>query len=70
MTPSEYLVALHTAGIPEGLPVLEIDRQAALLLGVGVRTTRRYRRGEYPVPATARLALKLLAAQRSLARRR
>jgi hypothetical protein len=66
MKPADYLAALHAAGIPDGLPVLELDRQAALLLGVGRRTARRYRQGDYPVPQTIRLALKLLAAQRRL----
>jgi hypothetical protein len=61
MTPQEYISALHAAGIPEGLPVLELDRQAASLLKVDERTARRYRRGEIKIPGPVEVALVCLA---------
>lgn len=57
MTPQAYLQALDAAGIPRGLPVLELDRQVFLLLGIKARTARRYRRGETPIPDTVQKAL-------------
>ncbi len=57
MTPSEYLEALAKAGIANGLPAKELDRQAAALLRVDVRTTRRYRRGEVTIPGPVRALL-------------
>jgi hypothetical protein len=63
MTPSEYLTALTRAGISEGLPTKELDRQAASLLRVDVRTTRRYRRGEVTIPGPVRALLDRLCGQ-------
>jgi hypothetical protein len=67
MKPDEYLAALRAAGIPESLPVTELDRQAALLLGVGQRTARRYRNGEYKIPTRTEITLRVLAAHRKAA---
>lgn len=64
MTPDNYLEALHRAGIPEGLPTKELDRQASLVLRVDVRTARRYRRGEVTIPGPVAALLELLAARR------
>lgn len=57
MTPSEYLTALLSAGIEDGLPTKELDRQASVLLRVDVRTARRYRRGEVTIPGPVRALL-------------
>lgn len=64
MTPSDYLEALIKAGIPEGLPTKELDRQASVLLRVDVRTARRYRRGEVSIPGPVGALLELLAARK------
>lgn len=64
MTPSEYVEALHKAGIPEGLPTKELDRQASVVLRVDVRTARRYRRGEVSIPGPVIALLELLAGRR------
>lgn len=58
MTPGEYLAALYAAGIPDNLPVQEIDRQAARLLEVAERTARRYRLGAAEIPGPVRVALR------------
>lgn len=57
MTPAEYLLALTSAGIAEGLPSKELDRQASAMLSVDVRTARRYRRGEVTIPGPVRALL-------------
>lgn len=64
MTPEQYIDALIAAGIEGGLPTKEMDRRAAELLRVDVRTARRYRRGEVSIPGPARVALELLAKRR------
>lgn len=64
MTPGEYLDALHKAGIPEGLPTKELDRQASVVLRVDVRTARRYRRGEVTIPGPVGALLELMAARK------
>ena len=61
MTPKQYLVALHAAGIPDGLPVMEIDRRAALLLEIAEHTARKYRCGYVRVPGPVMVALAALA---------
>lgn len=64
MTRDEYLTALIGAGITEGLPSKELDRQASVLLRVDVRTARRYRRGEVTIPGPVRALLHELARRR------
>ncbi len=64
MTPAAYLEALHGAGIPQGLPTKELDRQASVLLRVDVRTARRYRHGEVTVPGPVAALLELLGSRR------
>ncbi len=61
MTPAAYLTALHAAGIPRGLPITEIDRRAAHLLKVHIRTARRYRLGEIKIPGPVQVALRCLS---------
>lgn len=61
LTPPDYLAALHAAGIPDGLPVLELDRQAARLLEIDDHTARRYRCGYTPIPGPVRVALRALS---------
>jgi hypothetical protein len=63
MTPDDYLQALIKAGIKEGLPTKELDRQASVVLRVDVRTARRYRRGEVSIPGPVAALLELLAAR-------
>jgi len=62
--PAEYAAALRGAGIPADLPLTEQDALAARLLRVNVRTVRRYRRGETPIPGPVEVALRCLAARR------
>lgn len=69
MTPNEYLEALLKAGIPEGLPTKELDRQASVVLRVDIRTARRYRRGEVSIPGPVGALLELLAARQRKSRR-
>ena len=64
MSPSEYLDALEAAGISRRLPLGELDRRAAALLGIDIRTARRYRRGERRVLAPVQIALRALATNR------
>lgn len=61
MTPIDYLSALTKAGIPQGLPSKELDRQASVVLRVDVRTARRYRRGEVSIPGPVKALLEQLA---------
>lgn len=63
LTADTYVPALHRAGIAEGLPTKEFDRQAAALLRVDERTARRYRRGEVTIPGPVSALLELLAAR-------
>lgn len=60
MTPGAYIAAVLAAGIKEGLPVQEFDRQAALLLQVNERTARRYRTGHTAIPGPVEVALRAL----------
>jgi len=53
------------AGIAEGLPTKELDRQASVLLRVDVRTARRYRRGEVGIPGPVTALLGLMGASPS-----
>ena len=64
MTPATYLAALYVAGIPRGLPVHELDRRAAEMLKINVRTARRYRWGETRIPDLVEVALTALARPR------
>lgn len=64
MTVRDYLAALRAMGVPQHLPVLEQDRQAAVLLKIDERTARRYRRGETPIPGPVQVALDCLAGRR------
>ena len=64
MTPRDYLSALHKAGITDGLPTKELDRQASVILRVDIRTARRYRRGEVSIPGPVAALLDMLATQR------
>lgn len=57
-----YMVALYAAGMPDGLPITDIDRWAASRLEIDERTARRYRRGEAPIPGPVRVALAKMAA--------
>lgn len=68
MTPAEYLTALEAAGVAEGLPTKELDRQAAVLLHVDTRTARRYRRGEVTIPGPVRALLDLLKVRKGLSK--
>lgn len=61
MNPADYVAALMRAGIPENLPVLELDRRAAALLRVDERTARRYRNGEVAIPRPVQALLSLLS---------
>jgi hypothetical protein len=61
MTTDEYAAALYAAGIQQGLPSKEFDRQASAILRVDVRTARRYRRGEVAIPGPVRALLEHLA---------
>jgi hypothetical protein len=64
LTTETYVAALHGAGVAEGLPTKEFDRQAAVLLRVDTRTARRYRRGEVAIPGPVAALLELLGARR------
>lgn len=67
MTPTAYLLALHRAGIAEGLPAVWIDREAAALLRVDERTVRRWRLGETSIPGPVEVALECLGRARAAA---
>lgn len=60
MTPAEYLAALHAAGIPPTIGLMELDDATAVLLRIDRRTARRYRRGEIPIPGPVVVALECL----------
>lgn len=64
MTPKDYIEALMRAGIPENLPVGELDRRAAALLKVSASTSRHYRNGDAAIPGPVQVALKLLAREK------
>lgn len=61
MTPQRYVAMLHAAGIPRGIPALDLDQAAASLLRIDARTARRYRLGEQDVPGPVQVALDALA---------
>jgi hypothetical protein len=61
MSPTDYVIALMAAGMEENLSLLEMDRRAAVLLGVDERTTRRYRRGSVTIPRSIEQHLTTLA---------
>lgn len=62
----EYIEALHNAGIPRGVGLLELDRCAAVLLKINEHTARRYRTGYIKVPGPVQVALEALAAAKGL----
>ena len=64
MSADDYLAALAAIGIPQTLPVHELDRQAAELLRINERTARRYRRGKTAIPGPVEAALNCLAASK------
>lgn len=60
MTPEDYVKAVLAAGVKDGLPVQEFDRQVALLLQVNERTARRYRTGRTAIPGPVQVALRMM----------
>lgn len=60
MTGDQYLAALFATGIARDLSAHELDRQAAALLRIDVRTARRYRREETTIPGPVEVALAAL----------
>ncbi len=64
MNTTEYAAAVQAAGVPADLPLLEQDRRAAEMLRIDIRTARRYRRGEVPIPGPVEVALRCLFATR------
>lgn len=63
MTAADYIAALHAAGAPPDLGVLALDRFAADLLKIDVRTARRYRSGEIRIPGPVEVALNCLSSK-------
>lgn len=57
---SGYLSALVAAGMPEGSTATQIDAWAAAAMRVGLRTARRWRLGQSPVPGPAWAALEAM----------